>query len=190
MWRSQSVIKNPNHSVPTFADWLRQPAAPVEYERTDQHLPVLIVGAGPAGLAAMASMKRANIAYQAVELNRGVGGIWDQSNPESTVYDSLTTNTSRHTTHLGMPMPKKWPAFPHHASMRGYLESFAQNEGLASDIRFSTAFAGARKSSRGTWIAKLRADRRNARTRSRVPRHHLRDRTQHQTKQHHSQRAA
>jgi flavin-binding monooxygenase-like protein len=91
-----------------------------------------------------------------VELNRGVGGIWDQSNPESTVYDSLTTNTSRHTTHLGTPMPKQWPAFPHHASMLSYLESFAENERLSPDIRFSTSFVGARKSARGTWIAKLR----------------------------------
>jgi dimethylaniline monooxygenase (N-oxide forming) len=156
LWRSQGVQRNPNRPVATFADWVRTPGADVEFEKTDRQLPVLIVGAGPAGLAAMGEMKRANIAFQAVELNRGVGGIWDQSNPESTVYDSLTTNTSHHTTHLGMPVPKKWPAFPSHASMLNYLQSFAETKGLSSNIRFSTLFVGARKSPRGTWIAKLR----------------------------------
>jgi len=140
----------------TFDQWRLQPGRPTELEATDPQFPVLVVGAGPAGLAAMTALAQAGIAFEGVESHGQAGGIWDQSNPRSSVYDSLTTNTSRYTTHLGHPMPSEWPDFPPHRQAHSYLQAHAEQAGLIPRIRFHTLFKGAAKSPRGTWIAKLR----------------------------------
>jgi cation diffusion facilitator CzcD-associated flavoprotein CzcO len=137
-------------------EWLQQSAVSTEFEITDVHLPVLVVGAGPAGLAAMAALKRAGVAFEGVESHSRVGGIWDQSNPLSSIYDSLKTNTSRLTTHLALPMPRTWPDYPHHRQVKEYLQYFATVEGLISRIHFRTDFERAWKSDRGTWFVALR----------------------------------
>jgi hypothetical protein len=154
---SQAVFNADHRRLRSFGDWLRQPENPIELERTDQQLPVLVVGAGPAGLAAMSALRRANIPFQAVESHRQVGGIWDQSNLQSSVYDSLTTNTSRYTTHLGVRVSGLWPMHPHHRAMHGYLERFAERQRVLPQIQFATLFEGAHKTNRGTWVADLRA---------------------------------
>jgi cation diffusion facilitator CzcD-associated flavoprotein CzcO len=140
-----------------FEAWLRQPENAAPLPRSDSQLPVLVVGAGPAGLAAMAELRRADVNCEGIEFHSQVGGIWDQSNPLSSVYDSLTTNTSRYTTHLGPPMPREWPDYPHHHQAHGYLERFAAEAGILPHIRFLTSFEGAVKSDRQTWIAALRS---------------------------------
>jgi cation diffusion facilitator CzcD-associated flavoprotein CzcO len=140
-----------------FEAWLRLPESAAPLPRTDSQLPVLVVGAGPAGLAAMAELRRADVNCEGIEFHSQVGGIWDQSNPLSSVYDSLTTNTSRYTTHLGPPMPREWPDYPHHRQAHGYLERFAAEAGILPHIRFLTSFEGAVKSDRQTWIAALRS---------------------------------
>jgi len=141
----------------TFEAWLGHAGNHAPLPRTDHHLPVLVVGAGPAGLAAMAALHQAGVDFEGLEFHSQVGGIWDQSNPLSTVYDSLTTNTSRYTMHLGSPMPSNWPDYPHHRQAHGYLERFAEESGILRRIRFLTSFEGARKSDRQTWIAALRS---------------------------------
>jgi hypothetical protein len=141
----------------TFEAWLRKAGTAEPLPRTDSQLPVLVVGAGPAGLAAMAALRRAGVDFEGIEFHNQVGGIWDQSNPLSSVYDSLTTNTSRYTTHLGTPMPREWPDYPHHRQAHGYLERFAAEAGILPQIRFLTSFEGAVKSDRQTWIAALRS---------------------------------
>jgi hypothetical protein len=145
------------HRPRNFEAWLCQPGNAAPLPRTDSQLPVLVVGAGPAGMAAMAGLKRAGIEFEGIEIHSQVGGIWDQSNPLSTVYDSLTTNTSRYTTHLGPSMPREWPDYPHHRQAHGYLARFAEEAGILPRIRFLTSFEGARKSDRQTWIAALRS---------------------------------
>lgn len=140
-----------------FRQWLSQPegTAPVEWCRSDADRPVLVVGAGPAGLAALAALRRAGVNCEGVESHRGVGGIWDISNPLSSVYEGMHTVTSRHTTHLGWPMPGEWPAFVPHAQAHHYLVRFAEVEGLLPHIRFHTRFVDAIRCDRGTWRATL-----------------------------------
>jgi len=150
------AIERP-HRPRNFEAWLRQPGNAPPLPRTDTQLPVLVVGAGPAGMAAMSALRRAGVEFEGVEFHSSVGGIWDQSNPLSSVYDSLTTNTSRYTTHLGAAMPREWPDYPHHRQALGYLERFADESGILPRIRFLTSFEGARKSDRQTWIAALRS---------------------------------
>jgi cation diffusion facilitator CzcD-associated flavoprotein CzcO len=144
----------------SFRRWLSQPiAAPTTtVAPTDAALPVLVVGAGPAGLAAMAGLKQAGVAFQGVESHSRVGGIWDQSNPLSSVYDGMLTNTSRQTTHLGPAMPTEWPDYPSAGQARTYLADFSQQHQLDPHIQCSTRFENARKSPRGTWIVTLQRD--------------------------------
>ncbi len=141
-----------------FRRWLAEPlpAATRPFDRTDARLPILVIGAGPAGLAAMAALSEAGIEFQAVESHTHVGGIWDQSNPLSTAYEGMQTVTSRFTTHLGPAMPSDWPDYVHHAQAREYLDRFAREQGLIDRIRFSTEFVTARKSPAGHWVTALR----------------------------------
>ncbi|MCE9545530.1 MAG: NAD(P)/FAD-dependent oxidoreductase [Planctomycetia bacterium] len=146
-----------------FQSWLAQPeassAAPLP--ATDAGLPVLVVGAGPAGLAAMAALRQAGVPFCGVEGHSQVGGIWDQSNPISSVYDGMQTNTSRYTTHLGPAMPAEWPEYPHSSQAHQYLVGFAKEQHIADQIRYSTRFENAVKTPRGTWAVTLRRTDRN-----------------------------
>src|SRR3990170_3952263 len=91
--------------------WLSQPAGTPARAAAASTLPVLVVGAGPAGLAAMAALKAAGVAFTGIDSHGDVGGIWDPTNAVSSVYPCVSTVTSRGTTHLGRPMPRDWPVF-------------------------------------------------------------------------------
>jgi hypothetical protein len=141
-----------------FADWLALPcnARATLPSTSDANLPLLVVGAGPAGLAAMVALSEAGVAFEGIESHSRLGGIWDATNPLSSVYEGLCTVTSRYTSHLGTPMPNDWPDYVPHAQVHGYLTRFAQDHELESKIRFSTRFEDAVKTSRGTWLVTLR----------------------------------
>jgi hypothetical protein len=142
-----------------FRSWLSAPiegtAAPPAAP-TDPRLPLLVVGAGPAGLAGLSALSRAGVACEGIEAHSQVGGIWDATNPVSTVYEGLRTVTSRFTSHLGPPMPADWPNFPSHEKVHEYFLRFAREQGLLDKIQLSTRFESARKTDRGTWLATLR----------------------------------
>lgn len=136
----------------TFDRWRDQPYPTGSGPRlTNRDYPVLVVGAGPAGLAAMSALRRASVEFRGIEAHSQVGGIWDQSNPVSSVYDGMQTNTSRQTTHLGPAMPADWPDYPSSGQACDYLRSFAEREGLMPNIEFSARFVSAAKSPRDTW---------------------------------------
>ncbi len=99
----------------------------------------LIVGAGPAGLAAMRAFKQAGLAWQAVESHADVGGQWLHNAANSAVYDSTHLISSKGTTAFtGFPMPADWPAYPHHAQIGQYMRDFARHFDLYPGIRFNT----------------------------------------------------
>jgi hypothetical protein len=147
----------------TFERWLDQsyPTA-TALETTRLDLPVLVIGAGPAGLAAMAALQHAGVKFRGIEAHSQVGGIWDETNPLSSVYDGMQTNTSRQTTHLGPAMPRVWPHYPSAGQAHTYLVSFAEQEQLPQHLEFSTRFEGAAKTPRGTWCVTVRRDMRAA----------------------------
>jgi cation diffusion facilitator CzcD-associated flavoprotein CzcO len=149
-----------HHASPQFTAWRSRPydtdSAPLPTTQAD--LPVLVVGAGPAGLAAMSALREAAVAFQGVERHTGVGGIWDETNPVSSVYEGMLTATTRSTTHLTTPMPASWPHFVPFALAKKYLQDFAEREQLASNIRFGTQFLDARKTGSGTWNAAFRSN--------------------------------
>lgn len=100
---------------------------------------VLVVGAGPAGLAAARALAGHGIAYDHVERHDAVGGIWDIDAPGSPMYEAAHFISSRTLSGFhGYPMPESYPDYPSHAQVLAYLRGFADTYGLTERIRFGT----------------------------------------------------
>jgi len=83
-------------------------------------LPVIIVGAGPAGLATSQQLNRRGINHVVLEKGAHVGQVWRD------LYDNLTLHTGRHLSHLpGMAFPKGTPVFPTREQFVAYLDAYA-----------------------------------------------------------------
>jgi cation diffusion facilitator CzcD-associated flavoprotein CzcO len=93
--------------------------------------PVVIVGAGPAGLAAAVSLS--DLSVQSLVLDRAdrVGASWQSR------YDCLRLNTGRQFSHLPRrPYPKGTPVFPTRDQVVAHLEHHAGERGI--ELRLNT----------------------------------------------------
>jgi len=82
---------------------------------------ILIVGAGPAGLALAYELQRRGLPYRVLERN-SIGEAWRNH------YDRLHLHTLKQLSGLpGMPMPQHYPRFPSAAQFRAYLEHYVQH---------------------------------------------------------------
>ena len=92
-----------------------------------------IIGAGPAGLAALKAMLDAGHDVDCFEQSDTIGGHWNHD------YDALHLITSRQVTGFeGFPMPEHWPLFPHRDQMLEYFHLFADEFDLRRHITFNT----------------------------------------------------
>jgi cation diffusion facilitator CzcD-associated flavoprotein CzcO len=117
---------------------------------------VCVVGAGPAGLAMARALKIAGIDFDLFEKHSAIGGIWDQTNAGSPVYDSahfISSKAAPNSTFRGHPFPVETPAYPSHRQVRDYLENFVTEESLGSHLRLNTPVAEATKLDKG-WRVK------------------------------------
>jgi cation diffusion facilitator CzcD-associated flavoprotein CzcO len=81
--------------------------------------PVLIVGAGPAGLATAAELTRCGVAYRLVERGPTAAHAWENT------YESLTLHTGKHLSALpGRGFPRATPIFPTRADVLAYLRDY------------------------------------------------------------------
>lgn len=82
---------------------------------------ILIVGAGPAGLAVAYELQRRGLAYRAFE-RHSIGEAWQNH------YDRLHLHTLKQLSALpGLPMPRHYPRFPSAAQFRAYLQDYASH---------------------------------------------------------------
>ena len=115
----------------------------------------LVIGAGPAGLAAVKSLKQADLPVKCVERNADVGGQWLYGAAPSAVYASTHLISSKRTTaYADFPMPEDWPAYPSHERVSEYFKSFAKNFDLYPLIRFNTEVKTLEQRD-GSWRATL-----------------------------------
>lgn len=111
------------------------------------HEKMLVMGAGPVGLAQAKALKENGIAYDHVEADDRLGGNWWHG-----VYDSAHIISSRQTTEFpDFPMPDHYPDFPSRLQMLEYLNSYADHFDLASRIRFNTKVTRVRPAEDDLW---------------------------------------
>lgn len=97
-----------------------------------------VIGAGPSGLAIARALQVQGIEVDGFEASHGVGGLWDITNPCSTVYESAHLISSRATTEFAeFPMASDVD-YPSHRVLREYFRSYADHFGLTSLFHFDT----------------------------------------------------
>ncbi|MBY0533140.1 MAG: NAD(P)-binding domain-containing protein [Xanthobacteraceae bacterium] len=102
----------------------------------------LVIGAGPAGLAAIRSLKDAGLPVEAAERNADVGGQWLYGAQSSAVYASTHLISSKATTAFAdFPMPEEWPAYPGRVQIEEYFKNFAKRFDLYPLLRFNDGVA-------------------------------------------------
>lgn len=85
----------------------------------------IVIGAGPAGLAAAACLKREGVAVTILEKAGQIGASWRAH------YDSLRLHTSRGNSALpDMPLPKSVGRYAKRDDVVAYLDAYAANHGL------------------------------------------------------------
>jgi indole-3-pyruvate monooxygenase len=83
-------------------------------------LPALIIGAGPAGLATAACLKRRNVDALVLEAGPSLGNAWRNH------YDRLRLHTVKQHSQLpGLPFGKELPRYVARADFVAYLEAYA-----------------------------------------------------------------
>src|SRR6476469_5462551 len=87
---------------------------------------VLVVGAGPAGLAVAACMKRRGVAALVVDRGEAVGDSWRAR------YDRLHLHTPRVQSALpGLPIPRRFGQWVAKDDVAAYLRLYADHHGIA-----------------------------------------------------------
>lgn len=99
---------------------------------------VVIIGAGPSGLAMARALQKKGIAVQGFEASHGVGGLWDITNPRSTVYESAHLISSRTTTEFTEFPMNSTVDYPGHQVLADYFSDYAEEFGLRDLYRFNT----------------------------------------------------
>ncbi len=87
---------------------------------------LLVIGAGPVGLAVAKALKDRGIGYEHVDAGEGIGGNWRHG-----LYKNVhIVSSKRSTAYADFPMPPDYPDFPSASQMLAYLESYARAFGL------------------------------------------------------------
>ncbi len=112
---------------------------------------LLVIGAGPVGLAMADALRRRGVAYDHVDANDGVGGNWCQG-----IYQGVhIVSSKRSTGYADYPMPDHYPDFPSTQQMRSYLESYAHDRGVSEGIEFRKKIVRAVPLADESWRVKL-----------------------------------
>lgn len=98
-----------------------------------------VIGAGPSGLAAARALQKRGIAVDGYEASHGVGGLWDITNPRSTMYESAHLISSRTTTEFAEFPMRTRVDYPGHRALKHYFQDYAEHFGLTALFRFDTA---------------------------------------------------
>lgn len=111
---------------------------------------IAVVGAGPAGLAALRALTAHGLDAVAFERGRRVGGVWTLEDRPTAAYRSLHLITSRPRTEFAEhPMPPGTPDYPARDAVGRWLEDYVGRFDLGSRIRLGTEVRSARRAGDG-----------------------------------------
>lgn len=89
----------------------------------------IIVGAGPAGLAVGAVLRRANVPFVMLERSDRIGDSWHRH------YERLHLHTPKSQSALPfVPYPRAYPRYPSRAQIVAYLQDYARTFALAPEL--------------------------------------------------------
>lgn len=107
---------------------------------------VIVIGAGPAGLAVGACLRRAGLSTVILEQAETVGASWHQH------YDRLHLHTAKTWSALPhLPFPRHFPRYPSRLQVVEYLEEYARHFGLQP--RFGQRVVTVRRAGDAEWEA-------------------------------------
>jgi cation diffusion facilitator CzcD-associated flavoprotein CzcO len=105
-------------------------------DRSDRYC---VIGAGSSGLPAAKNLRAIGIAVDVLERNDEIGGNWCYGQPQSSVYASThTISSKRLTEYTDFRMPEHFPSFPHHTQIFEYLKAYAEHFHLREVIELET----------------------------------------------------
>ncbi|MFO0869962.1 MAG: NAD(P)-binding domain-containing protein [Pirellulales bacterium] len=116
-------------------------------------LPYCVIGAGPAGLAAVKNFLHRGIPVLGLEREDDVGGNWYFGKRSSSVCHSThLISSKRMSEYPDFPMPKEYPPYPSHAQALEYLRRYADRFGLRDHYRFRTTVTHVEPAAGDTWL--------------------------------------
>ena len=107
-------------------------------------VPVVVIGAGPAGLAVSAHLRQRGIPFVVLEESGQVGSAWHRH------YDRLHLHTVKELSHLPfLPFPTHYPRYVSRKEFAAYLEGYARYFQISP--RFGTKVLEVQRSGNGGW---------------------------------------
>lgn len=98
-------------------------------ENPDDVSDAIVVGAGPAGLAVGACLRKAGLSFQIVDKSDKIASSWHAH------YDQLRLHTNRRTSQLPyLPLPRRFRTYPARLQFIQYLEDYADRFQLSPSL--------------------------------------------------------
>lgn len=112
---------------------------------------VLVIGAGPAGLAAGAALQAVGLPFDLVDGAQHVGGIWSGA-PGAPVWEGMTPISSKDMMQFeDLLMPASFPAYPSPEQLTKYLRAYAARHELTDHFRPGIVVRRATPFEDGVW---------------------------------------
>jgi dimethylaniline monooxygenase (N-oxide forming) len=119
---------------------------------------VCLIGAGASGITTARSLSARGIPFDCFDKGDRVGGIWvmDSASGLSSAYRDLHINVSRERMEFSdLPVPRRFPVFPHHAQIAQYFADYVEHFGLDRHIHLNTSVERAVRTEDGIWEVEL-----------------------------------
>ena len=124
-------------------------------KRVARNFKYCIIGAGASGLAAAKNFRQHGIAFDCLEREPELGGLWNQATGAARVYKSTHMVSSKEFTWFeDYPMPEDYPLYPSHAQALAYLRDYAEHFGIMDAIEFETTVDSVTRDDQG-WQVKV-----------------------------------